>query len=180
MPQWRLASVLEIFQVELLLAEFFSSITITVLAVSTHSSNGISSISPLWRGSLLLGMVNTVLSYRGVKHAVLLGGTDNFDLRKASVVWASLCALPLMCGSPLTLLFSLSFSGRLRARCSRRGPLTAHGRSFHTSSMSSSAAAELRCRNIARVALALPYIGVQVAFACVFLQARQARMAGEQ
>jgi hypothetical protein len=136
----RLSSIPEL---ELRLAKFLSSITITVIAISTHSSTDLSSISPLWRGFLLLGAFVMVLSNPAVKQTVLLRGTDSFDLRKASVVWTSSCALPLMCSSPLTLVISLSFSSSRRGGYLLRGPLTAHGCSFYRSCIFNFAAAEL-------------------------------------
>ncbi|KAJ7493789.1 hypothetical protein FB451DRAFT_1551142 [Mycena latifolia] len=150
-----LASMLESLQVELLLAEFFSSITITVLSAFQLSSH-LSRMVPLWRGFLLLGALNTALSYRGVKNA--LRGNDNFNLRKASVVWAALWAFSRSICLPLSLIWLLVYYRLAACALSTLGPECAGG-TWRTC-----------VAEIARAALVGPYIVAQVALVRVVLR----------
>ncbi|KAJ7153122.1 hypothetical protein C8R43DRAFT_1187864 [Mycena crocata] len=86
-------------QVELLLAEFFASITLFIIAVSAERTPHALNAPILWRAFLLLGALNTALSYRNVKKAVR--GVDNFDFRKAGIVWGSLLISWAMFNAPL-------------------------------------------------------------------------------
>ncbi|KAJ7722599.1 hypothetical protein B0H16DRAFT_1600057 [Mycena metata] len=88
MPQR--TSIPPVVQVDLLLAEFFASITITIISGSVNRPSTMqqSDISLLWHALLLGGALNTILSYRGVKQAV--SGVDALNLPKASIIWIAL------------------------------------------------------------------------------------------
>ncbi|KAJ7635796.1 hypothetical protein DFH06DRAFT_1220431 [Mycena polygramma] len=75
-------------QVDLLLAEFFASITITMIAKSACNSPNESSIPAMWQVFLVFGASNTFFCYRRVKQAAR--GDKVFDPWKAGVVWAAL------------------------------------------------------------------------------------------
>ncbi|KAJ6536823.1 hypothetical protein B0H19DRAFT_1181861 [Mycena capillaripes] len=75
-------------QVDLLLAEFFASIAITVISHTARRSLHQSNIPGLRQAFLLFGASNTVFCYRRVKQAAR--GGNAFDVWKATVVWAAL------------------------------------------------------------------------------------------
>ncbi|KAJ7926632.1 hypothetical protein B0H13DRAFT_2313348 [Mycena leptocephala] len=75
-------------QVDLLLAEFFASIAITMIALSARQSPPQYGAPVLWHALLLLGILNTVFCYRSVKQAAR--GSNTFDFRKSSIAWIAL------------------------------------------------------------------------------------------
>ncbi|KAJ7888990.1 hypothetical protein B0H13DRAFT_1888204 [Mycena leptocephala] len=83
------ASLIPAFiQVDFLLAEFFASIAITMIARSACGSPTQSSTSVVWHAFLLFGALNTILCYRRVKQAAR--GGEVFDPWRAGFVWGAL------------------------------------------------------------------------------------------